>query len=196
MGNKYLIACCIALATTFCQGQSIVAPTIGHAGAAFNTGAIKGGFTVGEAAIGTHSQGGHSFYVGYQFILPAGGNSACLLVTNILPDGPGSLREAIACASPGDTVTFDASLPGGFVYLELPTILCDKPVILFSTLPITLRNFNPSNTDDLMLITGPLFIDGVNLNGTSEDAMILKIEPGGSISTEQGEMERTWLKTN
>ncbi len=39
-------------------------------------------------------------------------------VTTLRDDGPGSLRQAIVAAKPGDTITFDSSLKGGTILLS------------------------------------------------------------------------------
>jgi hypothetical protein len=48
----------------------------------------------------------------FAVVMPAGAQAATLTVTNLNDRGPGSLRQAIAAAAPGDTITFQAGLSG------------------------------------------------------------------------------------
>ena len=58
---------------------------------------------------------------------------ACVpVVTSLLDPGDGSLRAAVACASTqaGSTVTFDSSLAGGTIYLNLGQISLTQPITI------------------------------------------------------------------
>lgn len=52
-----------------------------------------------------------------------------LLVTGVAPAGPGSLRQAILDAEPGDTITFDASLSGATIFAGSALVL-DKDLTI------------------------------------------------------------------
>lgn len=52
------------------------------------------------------------------------------LVTNAGNDGPGSLREVLACAEPGDIITFDPSLQGQSINLQDPLVIAKDVTIL------------------------------------------------------------------
>lgn len=55
------------------------------------------------------------------------GNSQCaLIVSNTNDSGVGSLRDAVACASIGDTITFDNSINGMHIKLTSGQIMIDK----------------------------------------------------------------------
>lgn len=56
------------------------------------------------------------------------------VVTNIDDDGPGSLRYVIDCSSPGDTITFHASLHGQVIHLISDPIIIDKNIYIHSDL--------------------------------------------------------------
>ena len=60
----------------------------------------------------------------FAFVLGASGvqvaKAASLTVTNLDDSGPGSLRQAVADAQPGDTITFDPALSGGTISLIEP----------------------------------------------------------------------------
>lgn len=51
------------------------------------------------------------------------------VVTNLDDDGPGSLRQAIAAAAPGQAIIFDAALPKGTITL-LSELTIDKAVVI------------------------------------------------------------------
>jgi hypothetical protein len=53
-----------------------------------------------------------------------------VLVINNNDSGPGSLRQAIADAAPGDTLTFDSALDGQIITLGANQLLIDKDLTL------------------------------------------------------------------
>jgi len=71
--------------------------------------------------------------------------AATLLVTNTSDSGPGSLRQAIASAGSGDTISFDSSL-GAYSIIDLfSPLVIDKNLTidasnLANPLPIDLRS--------------------------------------------------------
>ena len=56
------------------------------------------------------------------------------VVTNTNDDGPGSLRFVIACAQPGDTITFDTALLNQVIHLTSTLINIDKNIYIHSSL--------------------------------------------------------------
>ena len=56
----------------------------------------------------------------------------CTLVTSILDDLPGSLRYAISCAQPGDTIRFLQTIIGDTIILD-SSILIDKNLVIDNT---------------------------------------------------------------
>jgi hypothetical protein len=56
----------------------------------------------------------------------------CILVTNTDDDGPGSLRYALDCALPGDTIAFATELAGDTIFLE-DSIRIGKHVSIVNT---------------------------------------------------------------
>ncbi len=67
------------------------------------------------------------------------GNDMPIVVTNTNNDGPGSFRQALACAPSGSTITFDASLDG------MPIILTSSSSGVGNT-NITVQGNSPANT--------------------------------------------------
>ena len=121
-----------------------------------------------------------------------------LVVTSLNNIGPGSLRQAIDCASTGDTITFDVSLQDQTIETDLPVINLDKELYFMAdaSLNLTLSNATAGNTDILVNITKDLTIKGVKLIGKSEDSFIFKISAGGSVILTDGEMEKIDLRND
>jgi hypothetical protein len=115
-----------------------------------------------------------------------------LLVTSTSNAGAGSLREMITCAQADDTIRFDGSLVGLTIELDLPTILVNKNLVLFSSQAanITLSNANAGNTQPLISLQNNLSIVGLKLIGKTDDSMIYKIESGGGIELNDMEVEK------
>jgi hypothetical protein len=106
--------------------------------------------------------------------------AATITVTNTNDNGPGSLRDAIASASPGDTIDFSLPIP--------ETITIDGPLAIFNSL--TISGPGPSN----LLITatnvgvfqiGP-FTPGVTISGLTIQGGGISALPlyGGGIRNE------------
>ena len=57
--------------------------------------------------------------------------SACLIVYSTADSGPGSLRDAISCALPGDTIRFAYSLRLDSIKLSTDSLFVDKSINLF-----------------------------------------------------------------
>jgi hypothetical protein len=57
-----------------------------------------------------------------------------LIVTNTLDSGPGSLRDIIECADPGDTIIFDNALAGMTINITSTRIQINKNLTILSTL--------------------------------------------------------------
>lgn len=58
--------------------------------------------------------------------------SPCILVTNTVDGDPGSLRYAIECAQPGDTIRFLPSMTGDTIQLD-SSIIIDKDLVIENT---------------------------------------------------------------
>lgn len=67
---------------------------------------------------------------GFTFIVNNCTPPCDLLVTNTLDAGPGSLRDAIACAASGDTIRFDAGIDGDSIKLTSGQITIDKDLTI------------------------------------------------------------------
>ena len=86
------------------------------------------------------------------------------LVTNTNDDGPGSLREAIACAPTGTTLTIDNSLTGQFIDLTSTTIVLNKNINIVQT-PSTEINIRASNDLPIFEVSSccQLYLKNINL---------------------------------
>jgi predicted outer membrane repeat protein len=71
----------------------------------------------------------------FLYLTPQRLYGATPIVTNTNDSGPGSLRQAIADAIPGDTVTFDATLQGQTIRLSTTVTLTKDVTITGETLP-------------------------------------------------------------
>ncbi len=117
-----------------------------------------------------------------------------LIVTTTDPTGPGSLREAIACADTGDTIKFDAVVFGEVIQLTSPTINVDQNVIIHTDFNnnITLSNQNSANTDVLLNIQSILTFSGMRISGLTDESLIIKLD-GGDVIFEDCEIDRLIL---
>ena len=59
-------------------------------------------------------------------------NVHCNLVTNTASQGTGSLRWAIGCVSPGETISFTPSLEGDTITLSTTTVVINTPLTIMS----------------------------------------------------------------
>ena len=120
-----------------------------------------------------------------------GATTDCKIVQNTLPDGPGSLRAAIACANAGDTITFSPDISNQTVELAVPAIIVNKPLFIIADpgSNITISNENINNTQILINIQNTLHLQGVQLIGQSPDTHIFRIEAGGSLEMMDGKAE-------
>lgn len=104
-------------------------------------------------------------------------------VTNLLDDGPGSLRAAVAAAAPGDSIVFDQTLSGGTITLTSgPLAIGDDLVIDARDLPagITLSGGGASRV--LEIAAGAeVALAGLRLAGGSAGA-----GDGGAVSNQGG----------
>lgn len=57
----------------------------------------------------------------------------CSLVTNTYNEGIGSIRYALLCAMPGDTIFFDATVAGDTIFLDTIPVLIDNDIALINT---------------------------------------------------------------
>jgi hypothetical protein len=86
--------------------------------------------------------------------------AATLTVTNTNDSGAGSLRDIIASAGAGDTITFDSALSGGTIYLA-------------STLTL-----NQNVTIDGSALASKITISGDSDNDTTGDVRVLSVNSG------------------
>jgi hypothetical protein len=116
-----------------------------------------------------------------------------LIVTSTSSSGPGSLRSAIECSEPGDTIRFDASLVDQTVSLDTPKIVVKHHLVLEAEFSdnIMLSNSDVNLSDILICIQANLIINGLTVAGLSAESMVWKIEAGGSLELFDSEIEQT-----
>jgi len=100
-------------------------------------------------------------------------NTCARLVTTTAHQGPGSLREQLACAFPGDTITFDASLAGDTIKVEnLPLFIHQNVVLLNSSVNRVFID-NPEGLELINIAPGVIMrIQNLGLIARDESAII------------------------
>lgn len=106
--------------------------------------------------------------------------AATITVTSPADAGPGTLREAVAIATPGDTITFSSALNGVPIQLTGPEILINKN--------LTIRG----NGDDFTIIqrtggTGRIFHNAAPADNVVIDSVTIaggNTDPGAGIQNE------------
>ena len=106
-------------------------------------------------------------------------HAATLVVTNTNATGPGSLSATLAAASAGDTITFDAALSGGTIFLGSALTLTRNVTIDGSALASQIRISGDSNNDG----TGDVQVFRVNggVTATLESLTITKGSSGSGL---------------
>jgi hypothetical protein len=97
-------------------------------------------------------------------------------VTNSNDSGPGSLRQALADAHPGDTINFDHALDGRNIGLTSGELVVDKNVTVHGPGPNLLGIYGSSNTTFRIIHVMPgltVTITGLTISGGGGD------QPGG-----------------
>jgi|GEM_PF-4277763 len=179
------------------RSQSLIHSTISNGGTVASSTNFRGS-TLGEYATNTNSITGATFYHGFQIIIDDGGSGSgypiCLNVTTSNPNGAGSLRNAIACAFDGDVITFDSGISGNYIYLDQPTIICNKNLTFLNNSNQLLKNQNASNTVDLIQIGKSVSFNGLGIEGTSENAMKIRILTQGELSINNADVMSTSIE--
>ena len=112
------------------------------------------------------------------------GHAATLIVTSTADSGPGSLRAAIAAASDGDTIQFDAALNGQTINLTSAELVIDKNITISGPGPSVLAVSRDSNS----MATFRIFhvmpghtstIEGLTISGDHANP------PGGGVFNDQ-----------
>jgi len=87
----------------------------------------------------------------------------CQWVTTLANDGPGSLRYAIDCAAPGDTITFDPAIAGDTIHLS-DSIQIGKAITILQTGSARIT-IDASMTEYLLHVTaqGQVHLEGLDL---------------------------------
>lgn len=86
----------------------------------------------------------------------------CVIVTKKVDGGPGSLRYAIDCAQPGDTIRFLSELAGDTIMVDSPLVI-DKNLIIDNTLP-GIVTINGQDVNQLLTITVASNVSLRNIN--------------------------------
>ncbi|NIP94475.1 MAG: hypothetical protein GWO24_13935, partial [Akkermansiaceae bacterium] len=110
------------------------------------------------------------------------------VVTNTDDSGPGSLREEIAEAAPGDTVTFASSLGGATIFLTSGQLVVDKDLTIDGSglvSPVTVDAGEADASQRVALVTAgvSVVIDTLILTGgvTPRAPGSVNVEHGGGI---------------
>ncbi len=116
----------------------------------------------------------------FEYIDFTGGD--CRIVRNANDSGVSSLREAISCAQPGDTITFDHVTLYDTIEVTSEPLLIDKDIILWNTDPdsVTIDGVNlPLVIDIVSGVT--VTIVGVHLSNENDTGQFV-IRNQGSLS--------------
>lgn len=112
------------------------------------------------------------------------GNSQCaLIVSNTNDSGVGSLRDAVACASNGDTITFDNSINGMHIKLTSGQISIDKDLsFLGNGMDNTIVDGSNDPNDRLFDVNSYKIVrfEGMTFKGGGSESYSLS---GGAIET-------------
>lgn len=115
-----------------------------------------------------------------------------LLVTNGNDSGPGSLRQAILTAAPGDTITFNPALAGGTITLSSELVL-DKDLTIDSgelLLPVVLSG---GSVTRIMRITSGAQVTISNLEffwGSSAQGGAILVNDGSRLDVENSRFQQ------
>ncbi len=97
--------------------------------------------------------------------------SRCTHVTSTIDDGIGSLRAAMACATDGDTITFDITLDGSTVSLTSEALTVDKNITFYipsdRNIVVTTTSVMPALPNHIFTINQNKVVnmDGLNIKG-------------------------------
>jgi hypothetical protein len=78
------------------------------------------------------------------FLGPSAARAATLTVINTLDSGPGSLRDAVAQAQPGDTIDFPPAFAGFAILLTSGEIVIDKDLVIAGPRPTVVSGYQRS----------------------------------------------------
>ncbi len=70
---------------------------------------------------------------GWEISVSCMGGGLCNTVNNTLDSGAGSLRDAIQCSAPGDTIIFDNAIIGDTIFLTTGALTIDKNLIFLNS---------------------------------------------------------------
>ena len=101
----------------------------------------------------------------------------CRIVSKTNDYYMGSLRFAIVCTPPSDTVHFDVGVDGQLIEIESDSILITKSLVIRSDFSrnITLTNADPANLVPLLIFEDEVVFHGLKIIGKTDDSMIFKI---------------------
>jgi hypothetical protein len=109
-----------------------------------------------------------------------------LTIANTNDSGPGSLREAIALANPGDTITFSPNIPSGStITLTSGRLLIDKDLTIQGPGADKLA-VSGNNASRVFVVVSPLFGTDVNPIDVSISGLTIKEGLGGGEGGEAG----------
>lgn len=126
-------------------------------------------------------------------------NTGICLCTNVRVlafNGYGSLADAVECASPGDTITFDSALKDSTILLRATTIDINKPLYFIAPMSynIVISNAYSYYTGALLQINDALSIEGLKLVGQTPESMVLKVDAGGSLELKNVDLDQVTIE--
>ncbi|MEP6646658.1 MAG: hypothetical protein ABJC12_06185 [Saprospiraceae bacterium] len=127
-----------------------------------------------------------------QYITVGTGTFCNLLVSNTGDSGIGSLRDAISCASPGDTIIFHPSLAGTTILVNTSKLILNKNLFIRSS--ITPRVKIKSTIAGLFDITAGNTIEVKDLDITSGIATTPANSNGGAAFNNLGVLKLIGVK--
>ena len=121
----------------------------------------------------------------------------CRIVTKVSDYGLGSLRMAMECAGPGDSVLFDVVINNQQIALDTPAISTNASITLYAQdgQNITLTSVDANNVSTLIESHDLLKIIGLELIGKSDNSLIFEAKGNGSFEFERATMEKLLIST-
>lgn len=125
-------------------------------------------------------------------------SAATFVVTNTNDSGPGSLRQTIAEAAPGDTITFATDLSGQTILLTTPLFIAKALTLDGSTLstPITLSGNNQERVMVIDVGATVRLTDLVIADGLARGDSTMSVQGGALLTSGNVTLHRIYFRHN